>query len=208
MGAFIIFRLFKYFSSPQITRQKIDKTKNAKMKKIILLCFFFSIGMISLQAQDKPANAPAPPAEDTVRPYLKHPTLPAFNIRLMDSVTIFNTYNIPEGKPTAIIFFDPDCKHCRTTMTRLLSGMDSIKNIQFYLVTPRNNMTPVRNFYAEFKLADYKNIQVLGRDYEYFFFGYYKTKFFPDIALYDEHKKLVKLIEGEFTASDLYKLLH
>ena len=86
--------------------------------------------------------------------------------------------------------------------------MDSIKNIQFYLVTSTHSMTEIKEFYASHHLADYKNIHVVGRDYEFFYFTYYGTKFVPDIALYDEHKKLVKLIEGETNASEVYKLIH
>ena len=86
--------------------------------------------------------------------------------------------------------------------------MDSIKNIQFYLFTAFHDMGMLRDFYKEYHLADYKNIKVVGRDYEFFFFSYYGTKFVPDIALYDEQKKLVKLIEGETTASEIYKCIH
>ncbi len=147
-------------------------------------------------------------ATDTLKPYQKYPNLPAFNIRLMDSITIFNTYNIPAGKPVALMFFSPDCKHCKRTIKGLLKGMDSIKNVQFYMFTALHDLSLLRDFYSDFHLADYKNIQVVGRDYEFFFFGYYGTKFVPDIALYDEHKKLVKLIEGETTATEIYKYVH
>jgi hypothetical protein len=146
--------------------------------------------------------------EDTLKPYQKYPELPAFNILLQDSSTIFNTYNIEEGQPVAIMFFDPECKHCRHTMAALLPGMDSIKNVRFYLVTPQHNVTALRNFYKEFRLADYKNIEVVGRDYEFFFITNYGTKNLPDVALYDAQKKLITLIEGEFTASDIYRYTH
>jgi thiol-disulfide isomerase/thioredoxin len=145
---------------------------------------------------------------DTLKPYQKYPTLPAFNIRLMDSATIFNTYNIPEGKPIAIMLFSPDCGHCKRTIKALIKGMDSIKDIQFYLVTGFHDMSAIRQFYEEHHLARYDNIKVVGRDYEFFFVDFYKTKFVPDIALYDAHKKLVKLIEGETNASEVYKALH
>ncbi len=177
------------------------------MRKLFLAAALLNLITLNLLAQNEVKKA-EDAQTDTLRPYQKYPMLPAFNIRLTDSVTIFNTYDIPEGKPTALMLFAPDCKHCKRTINALLKGIDSIKNIQFYLVTAAHSMTEIRNFYDEHHLADYKNIKVVGRDYEFFFFSYYQTKFVPDIALYDEHKKLVKLIEGETNASEVYKYIH
>ena len=170
-----------------------------------VLLLFISVTFTFAQEAKKTTDTTA---ADTLRPYQKYPVLPAFNILEMDSSTIFNTYNIPAGKPIALMLFSPDCKHCKRTIKALQSGMDSIKNIQFYLVTSTHSMTEIKEFYASHHLADYKNIHVVGRDYEFFYFTYYGTKFVPDIALYDEHKKLVKLIEGETNASEVYKLIH
>jgi hypothetical protein len=134
--------------------------------------------------------------------------LPAFNILELDSSTILNTYNIPSGRVTALVLIDPGCKHCIRSVKNLVAGMDSVKNMDFYIVSPVHSMQALRDFYAEYHLAGQKNIKVIGRDYEFFFIGYYGVKSFPDVVLYDEHKKLVKFREGEFTATDLYKLLH
>ncbi len=180
------------------------------MKKAILFLAIICSLALTAGAQNKklsPGGDPPPP-EDTLKPYQKYPTLPAFNILEMDSTTIFNTYNIPEGKPIALMLFSPDCKHCKRTVDALIKGMDSIKNVQFYLVTAMHSMTQIKEFYEEHHLSHYKNIQVVGMDYEFFYFSYYNTKFVPDIALYDEHKKLVKLIEGETNASEVYKWAH
>jgi len=173
-----------------------------------LIVVLFSALANTGYAQQKTNTADTQDPADTLKPYQKYPTLPAFNIRLMDSVTIFNTYNIPEGNPTAIMLFSPECKHCKRTIKALIKGMDSIKNIQFYLVTGFHDFAAIRAFYEEHHLADYKNIKVVGRDYEFFFLTFYQAKFVPDIALYDEHKKLVKLIEGETTASGVHKYVH
>jgi thiol-disulfide isomerase/thioredoxin len=177
------------------------------MIKIVFVALFFIVPVTNMIAQDKKSGGDAQ-KDTTLQPYQKYPTLPAFNILLMDSVTIFNTYNIPEGKPIAIMLFSPDCKHCKRTIMALEAGMDSIKNVQFYLVTAAHNMADIREFYKEHHLNDYKNIQIVGRDYEFFFMSFYGVKFVPDIALYDEHKKLVKLIDNETKASEVYKYIH
>ncbi|MCW3121439.1 MAG: redoxin protein, partial [Flavipsychrobacter sp.] len=145
---------------------------------------------------------------DTLSPFQKFPTLPAFNIRMMDSVTIFNTYNIPKGKKTLIVFFSPDCKHCQRQVKELTTGMDSISDIQLYMITPVHSMTELKEFYDKYHLGKYKNIQLVGRDYEFFFGGFYGTKVVPDMVLYDEQKKLIKLFEGNHTVTNIYEYSH
>lgn len=141
-------------------------------------------------------------------PYQKYPKLPAFNILLTDSTTIFNTFNTASGRPTAIVFFDPDCSHCQSVTRRLLDGMDSLKNIRFYFISSVHSMAGIRKFKADYHFDDYKNIEVIGRDYEFFFVSYYGVTFVPDIALYDGKKKFVKLWQGTALVDELYKYTH
>jgi len=140
--------------------------------------------------------------------YQKHPTLPVFNILLTDNVTIFNTKNIPAGRATAIMLFDPQCPHCRKFTKKLVNGMDSVEDIDFYLVTAVHNMADVRTFAEDFQLSRYKNIKVLGRDNELFLFDYYGVELVPTIALYDKDKNFIKLFEANATVKALYKYTH
>jgi thiol-disulfide isomerase/thioredoxin len=174
--------------------------------KIAAIAATLSFTVVSAaSAQDA---QPKDTAQHKDMPYLKYPTLPAFNIMLTDSITIFNTFNIPKGRPVALMLFDPECKHCKALTKKLLGAMDSISNIDFYLFTPMHDMAEIRKFYENFHLADYKNIKVIGRDYEFFFHEFYGVKFVPDIALYDKDKNLIKLFEANATIEDLYKYSH
>lgn len=172
---------------------------------MVLVACFFAVNANAQEHRDP--NNKEEKVTDSL-PYQKYPTLPAFNILLLDSVTIFNTYNIPEGKPTLIMFFDPECKHCMWETRKLLEGMDSLQNIRFCMITSVHDFQNIRNFYNDHHLADYKNIEVVGRDYEYFFVTYYGVKFVPDMVLYDAHKKLLKFFEGHTSVSELYNLTH
>ncbi len=178
------------------------------MKNIFSLIALTCLLSISAYGQKKHKGEDTATQKTDSLPYQKYPTLPAFNIMLRDSVTIFNTYNIPEGRPTLLMLFDPDCKHCKAEIRRLLDGMDSLKEIRFYLVTSVHDFKRIRDFYDEYHLGDYKNIEVVGRDYEYFFITYYGVKFVPDLVLYDTHKNLVKFFEGHVTVEELYRLTH
>ena len=172
---------------------------------VALLVFFFN-GTCHAQNKDE-VKIKSEQTTDTL-PYIKYPTLPAFNIMLLDSATIFNTYNIPEGKPIVILFFDPDCKHCKAEIKLLLQGMDSLKDVRFYFITSVHDLTKVRAFYDEYKLGDFSAIDAVGRDYEFFFLTYYGIKFVPDLVIYDEHKNLVKFFDGHVTVEEIYKLTH
>lgn len=144
-------------------------------------------------------------ARAEVPPYLKYPTLPAFNVLLSDSSTLFNTYNIPKGKPAVLMLFDPGCSHCQKFAKELTEKMDSLKNLRFYLVTSNQDMPAIRKFAEDYQLAKYPNIEVIGRDYEFFFISYYKVQSVPDLAIYDKNKKLVKLIDTKVTVDELLK---
>ncbi len=158
------------------------------------------ISSMSVYAQDK--------KKDEEPPYLKYPELPAFNILLMDSSSVFNTFNIPTGRYTVIMHFDPDCKHCKATMAELTAHMDSLQNIDFYLATPSKEYRFIRTFYSDYKLGSFANIKAVGCDYALFFMDYYQVHAFPDVALYGPDKKIIKLFDGHITVQELYDYSH
>ncbi len=173
------------------------------MKQIIFALILVSF-MLGANGQE---HKPQEPVKDTPL-YKRYPELPAFNIRKMDSFEVFNTFNIPKGRPVALVLFDPECSHCELLTEELVRGMDSLKNIDFYYFTPASSMTAVRKFHKNHHFDQYPNIKMVGRDYEFFFSDYYDVRFVPDIALYDENKKFVHLFENKVTVRDLYEYTH
>ena len=83
--------------------------------------------------------------------------------------------------------------------------MDSLKNVDFYIVTAYSLVSEIKKFYDEYHLGDYPNIKVVGRDYEFFYHEFYRVKFVPDLALYNGKKKLVKFFEGEASVAEIYE---
>lgn len=181
------------------------------MTKALLVCLavmFLSVAC-DAQAQVPAAGGKLPEVSgDSMKPYLKYRVLPAFNILLPDSTTIFNTYNIPKGSVSALVLFDPNCKHCKWSTAALVKAMDSVKDVQFYFVTSLHDMGLLRSFYDEYGLGKYKNIKIVGRDIEFFFIDHYKVLRLPDVVLYDENKKLITLLEGDFSATTIYNAVH
>jgi len=170
------------------------------MLKKLLILMVLLIACTYAQAQEY--TSAAKQDKDSL-PYKKYPTLPAFNLLAMDSSSVFNTYNIPEGKPTVLMFFSPDCEHCQKMTERMLAAMDSLKDANFYLFTPMP-LPMLRGFYEKNKLGNYKNIRYVGKDFTFFFPSYYGASYVPDLAVYDTHKKFVRFFEGGTTVAKLY----
>ena len=164
------------------------------MMKLLFACLILS-GTLTANAQAK---------KDSL-PYQKYPTLPAFNLLMQDSSTIFNTYNVAKGRPIVLYFFSPDCDHCHITCKDILAKMDSMKGADFYFFSFMP-LSTIRPFAAQYHLERYKNITV-GKDYQFFFPSFYGAKTIPYLVIYDSNKKLVKLFDDAIRMPELIQLL-
>lgn len=167
------------------------------MKRISFLVFVAILCIVTTsfaQVQKDPVleNKPQPPGQPEPQ-YKLHPELPAFNILLLDSATVFNTFDIPKGKPIVIMTFMPDCDHCQKLTEKLLKGMDTLKNIRFYLVSPME-IKDIKRFSEKYELSKYHNI-VIGKDKDYFGPTFYQVRYVPFLALYDKDKQLIDVYE-------------
>lgn len=127
--------------------------------------------------------------------------LPAFNILLPDSLTVFNTSDIPDGKTIVLIRFDAYCKDCQEETDSLLKNMDAVKEARFYFVTTEP-FSQVREFNEFYRLAEYPNV-VIGQDYGRFFPKHFKSHSTPFVAIYDRRKNLVGIYDGKPATSEL-----
>jgi hypothetical protein len=180
------------------------------MKLVLILAASLLSFCTSVSAQNRKLPPPPPPPNfnrDSL-PYKLNPDLPVFNILLKDSVTTFNSFNIPKGRPVALMLFSPDCKHCSEAMDAITHGMDSLKNIRFYLMTLSPDMAGIRKFYKEHNLDKFENIEAVGWDYDFFYLTFFGAMQVPDIALYNSEKKLVHFFEPPFTVSQIFEKVH
>ena len=121
--------------------------------------------------------------------------LPSLNLLYTDSLTVFNTNKIPEGNPTILIYFSPDCEHCQAETQDLLTNMNSLKNVQLYFITTAT-IIELKKYCQDFHFEQYNNI-IAAKDYQYDFYRIYKVTSFPYLVIYNENKELVKLYKGE-----------
>ena len=134
-----------------------------------------------------------------VKTGLEGKPLPFFNLLLIDSITHFNTKNIPAGKPTVLFFFSPDCPHCRALTKEIVSDMKTFKNVQFYILTSFP-FELLKKYYDHYKLKNYSNITV-GQDVASYFANYFKATGVPYIAIYSKEKRLKQVLVGKVSTS-------
>lgn len=163
------------------------------MKRLafVLVCLFISSTLLA--------------QTDSLPPYKQHPTIPAFEILMLDSASTFNTYDIPKGKPTILMYFSPDCDHCEQMTEDMLKNMEDLSKVQIYMITPMS-LSVLQKFYLKMGLRRYKNITV-GKDHKFFFTPFYRAQFVPYIAIYDKHKKLLATWDGDAKIKDILTVL-
>lgn len=127
--------------------------------------------------------------------------LPKFNLLLSDSLTIFNTANIPMGKTIVMIHFDSECGDCQRETDSLLQNIDQLRDVQIYFLSVEK-MENVRLWEDYFHLKKYPNILV-GQDTKQAFAKHFQSRSTPLLAIYDKKKILVGVYEGSANIKDL-----
>jgi len=138
--------------------------------------------------------------------YRRSEPLPSFNILLLDSITVMNTAQIPEGKAFVLLYFSPDCDHCQRETKDLLKYMAKVKDTKFYFVTS-NRFNELKDFNNEYKLTSYPNI-VVGRDYQLFIMQNFKDATPPYLVIYDKNKMQKAIFAGEAKAEKIIEVLN
>lgn len=154
---------------------------------LMLLCATAFTG-IAQQLSDTPA-------------YKKYPTLPAFQLVSLDSTKVFNTFEIPEGKPTLFMLFAPDCDHCEMATDSLVKHLPEFKGTNIYLLS-FYSLDAIKTFVQKTGLDQHKEINV-SKDPITFFPKFFDVHYFPYMVVYDKHKKLVKAWDGGAKTDEL-----
>ena len=81
--------------------------------------------------------------------YTPPPTIPPYHILNTDSVWV-TPANLKKNKAVMVIYFAPDCSHCRHLMDEMKPKMQEFKDIQVVMVTfvePEKQLRSVKGFY-------------------------------------------------------------
>lgn len=129
--------------------------------------------------------------------------LPPIRILLQDSISAWDSQQLPADRPLVILYFSPDCVHC-ADMTSYL--MDSLRLLQgaTLLFVSNAPLEDIRRFSQSYHIDAHQNM-IIGNDQQYNVFNIYKINAFPEIIIYNRQRKLAKLYKGEI---DIQQILH
>jgi|SRR5215831_1423967 len=161
------------------------------MKKI-----FFVFAILLMSAASFAQNG-----YDTMPPYRRFPTVPAFRLLETDSTTIITKDILKKNKPVLIVLFNPECDHCKHETEEILKHIDELNKVQIVMATMAQ-YAPMKEFYVKYKLADFDNIRV-GQDFQYMLPSFYRVHSLPYLAMYDQKGKLLSTFEGTMKIEDL-----
>lgn len=170
------------------TSDKNFRLKNIRMKYLFTV-LFIAFAIISKAQQPL---------------YLQQKTPPPSVLLLTDSATKWNLKaKLQKDKPLFLIFFSPECDHCKHETEALIKNIDKFKGIQIVMATtmPFGEM---KKFADHYKLLSH-GITV-GRDIAYVIPPYYEMKSLPYLAFYDKNKKLISTFEGSMGIPSILKV--
>ena len=171
--------------------------KKAFLIVLVLACSHF------LFAQQPTPPASQPPAPVDSAPYLRFPTIPPFRLLKLDSTTYLTKDDIKKHHLTIVMFFSPDCDHCKHQTESILADYADFSDIEIVMATYQP-FSEMKEFYTSYHLADHPNIKI-GRDEKFFLAPFYKIRNLPYLALYDKKGNLITTFEGTQKVENILK---
>ena len=141
-----------------------------------------------------------------LRTGLEGSKLPAFNLLLTDSTTVFNTGALDEGKPVVFFYFSPTCPYCKAQMEYIINDIKNLSDIEFCILTYAP-ISEANKYSEEYKLKRFPNM-IVGQDYTSFFLEYFKSGTVPFLAIYDSKKILKQVVAGNIKTKSLRAIIN
>ena len=133
----------------------------------------------------------------------KAQTIPEFKVKLTNGTSV-SSKNAARQKPLLIIYFAPDCDHCRKLMDQLFPQMNAFKNTEILMVT-FESLNDVKWFENHYHTKSYPNIKVGVEEPVFFLKNYYHLEHTPFTALFDKNGKLLVSYKEFTPVSELIK---
>lgn len=130
---------------------------------------------------------------DTTAPFRKYPVIPPISLLQTDS-TVLTKESLKKNQQTMIMYFSPECEHCKHQMEDMIKQMSVLKKYQIVMATYQP-MDEIKQFYQTYQVAKYPNIR-MGRDTKYMLPPFYRMRSMPYMALYDAKGNLITTFEG------------
>jgi thioredoxin-related protein len=147
------------------------------------------LGLFTLYSVQAQTNASLPEA-----PYLKNPGFPPIRLLEVDSTHFFTKEDIKKNRKILLMFFSPECEHCKHQTQDILAEISKFKDIEIVMATfqPFEEM---KTFYNYYRIGDHQNI-FMGRDEKYVLPPFFRMQSLPYLALYDKKGQYITHFEG------------
>ncbi len=116
-------------------------------------------------------------------------SIPPFRI-LLTSGSYFGYKDLQINKPLLLIYFSPDCDHCKDFIQTLRGKMGNLTGMQIIMVS-YFPLKSLQQFNKDFKLGEFSNIKIGTEGNSFLIPGYFKIGKFPFTVLYNKVGKRV-----------------
>ena len=131
--------------------------------------------------------------------------LPSFKMTLSDN-KIFNSSELPKGKPLVLIYFDPDCDHCQILMNEFFKKINSFIKTEIVLITFKP-VAELAAFEKKYSTQKFSNMKVGTEGTGFYVRNHFNLMTMPFTALYDKKRNLNYSYRKETSVDDLINRL-
>lgn len=132
-------------------------------------------------------------------------TLAPFEVTLVNGQK-YKSFQLKKGEPVMLMYFSPECDHCRDLTKEILKNIKSLGNKQLTMITYFPE-TEVKKFVNDLGLQKYPNIKVGTEGMSLIVQKHYNIRNFPFIALYDKTGKMNKIFREQAPAAEIVKAM-
>lgn len=130
--------------------------------------------------------------QDTTPPYKKIEGWPPIVLTQLDKKQL--TSKDLRSQPTIVMYFSPECHHCKDQMDDMIRQHKKLSKYQIVLATYQPE-AEIRSFVTYYQLNNYPNIRI-GRDEKFLLPPFYRIRNLPYLALYNKKGQLLTTFEG------------
>lgn len=109
-------------------------------------------------------------------------------------------------EPLVLVYFSPDCEHCKQFTIDLLKHYHAVSNKQVVLIT-YYPLEHVKAFDRTYSLSGYPNIKTGTEGFDMKVRKYYNVEHFPYVVLYDASGKQVRKFDTERPFAEILQAL-
>jgi hypothetical protein len=121
--------------------------------------------------------------------------LPPFDIQLANG-NHYRASDLNKDQPVMVVYFDPDCDHCRIFIDGFLKNIDLFNQVQVVFVT-YVPLQRVKEFVTSDGLDKYPQIKVGTEGNSFIVRYHYNVAQFPYVALHKQNGDLIATYESE-----------